>query len=169
MAVRTILLADDPKLRQKAKKVKVFGKELKQLADDMIETMRDAPGVGLAGPQIGMMQRIFVVEIPKEEDNPLSGMPFVVVNPEVTKRSSRKAEGEEGCLSMPGWLGLVDRHTNFEIKARDVHGKPFKLKLDGLLARVFQHEYDHLNGVLFIDHITEDDKLWEIEDKPEED
>jgi len=163
MAVRKILYASDPKLRTKAKKVKVFGPQLKQLADDMLETMRVANGVGLAGPQIGVLQRIFVAEIPEEEDNPLSGKPFVIVNPEIVKRSDEMEEGQEGCLSIPGWLGEVNRHRSIEIRARTVTGKPIKMKVSGFLARVFQHENDHLNGVLFVDHITDPEKLWRVQ------
>ena len=163
MAIRKILPASDPKLRQKAKKVKRFDTELKALADDMIETMHDAPGVGLAGPQIGVMERIFVAELPLDETNPLSGKPFVMVNPELTKVSVEMEEAEEGCLSMPGWAGLVERYYQVEIKARDVNGRPIKFKADGYLARIFQHENDHLDGILFVDHIKDDDKLWQLE------
>ncbi len=166
MALRKILYASDPRLRQKAKKVKRFGPELKKLADDMLQTMREASGVGLAGPQIGVMQRIFVAEIPPEDDDPRSGKPFVIINPEITKRSTEMEEGQEGCLSIPGWVGLVDRAQAIEIRARTIHGKPIKMRVDGFLARVFQHENDHLDGVLFIDHITDREKLWRIE--PEE-
>ena len=163
MALRKILYADNPKLRQKAKKVKVFGPQLRQLANDMLETMRAANGVGLAGPQIGVLQRIFVAEIPEEEDDPLSGKPFVMVNPEIVKRSAEMEEGQEGCLSIPGWLGEVNRHRSIEIKARTVTGKPVKMKVSGFLARVFQHENDHLDGILFVDHITEPEKLWRVQ------
>ncbi len=163
MAVRKILYADNPKLRQKAKKVKVFGPQLRQLANDMIETMRVSNGVGLAGPQIGVLQRIFVAEIPEEDDDPLSGKPFVIVNPEITKRSAEMEEGQEGCLSIPGWLGEVNRHHSIEIKARTVTGKPIKMKVSGFLARVFQHENDHLDGILFVDHIKDPEKLWRVQ------
>lgn len=169
MAVRKILYASDPKLRQKAKKVKVFGPQLKKLANDMIETMHEANGVGLAGPQIGVMQRIFVAEIPEEEDNPLSGKPWVMINPEIVKRTDEMEEGQEGCLSIPGWVGLVNRHYGVQIKARTVTGKPIKMKVTGFLARVFQHEYDHLDGILFVDHISDPEKLWRLEAEEEDD
>jgi len=164
MTIRNILYATDPRLRQKAKKVRQFGPHLKKLADDMLETMRAANGVGLAGPQIGVMQRIFVAEIPVDEENPhpQSGKPFVLVNPEIVKRSAEMEEGEEGCLSIPGWMGLVNRHRSVVIKARTVYGKPIKIKAEGFLARIFQHEHDHLDGILFVDHITEKEKLWQI-------
>lgn len=162
MAIRKILYANDPRLRHKAKKVKNFGPHLKKLADDMLETMRSAQGVGLAGPQIGVMQRIFVAEIPEDEEDPDSGKPFVLINPEITRRSAQMEEGQEGCLSIPNWYGLVDRHRQIEIKAKTVRGKPIRLKANGFLARVFQHENDHLDGILFIDHIKDKEKLWQV-------
>jgi len=164
MAIREIFFADDPRLRQKAKKVKDFGPHLKKLADDMLETMHAASGVGLAGPQIGVMQRIFVAEIPADEEypHPDSGKPFVLINAEFTKVSEEMEEGQEGCLSIPGWIGLVDRHTAIEVKAQTVTGKRIKMKATDFLARVFQHERDHLDGILFIDHIADKEKLWQI-------
>jgi len=167
MALRKIIYADDPRLRQKAKKVKNFGPELKKLAADMLETMRESNGVGLAGPQIGVMQRIFVAEIPEDEEDPDSGKSFVIINPEITKRSEKREEGQEGCLSIPGWYGMVNRHVGIEIKTRTLKGKTIKLRPTGFLARIFQHENDHLDGILFVDHISEAEKLWQIE--PEED
>lgn len=161
MAVRKILYANDPRLRQKAKKVTKFGPDLKRLADDMLETMREAQGVGIAGPQIGVMDRIFVAEIPADADDPDCGKSFVFVNPEITRYSEEVEEGREGCLSIPNWFGLVDRSTEIEIKAKTVNGKNIRLPLSGYLARVCQHELDHLNGILFIDHIKEKDKLWQ--------
>ncbi|MFQ5611003.1 MAG: peptide deformylase [Anaerolineae bacterium] len=162
MAIRQIVYANDPRLRDKAKKVKQFGPRLKQLADDMLETMHAAHGVGLAGPQIGVLQRIFVAELPKNEDDNQSGKPYVLINPEIVRASHEMEEGEEGCLSIPTWYGLVNRHTWVQVKARDVRGKAFKIKVEGLLARVFQHEIDHLNGVLFIDYIDDEEKLWQV-------
>ncbi len=169
MAVRKILYASDPRLRRKAKKVKVFGPQLKKLADDMVETMRQSQGVGLAGPQIGVMQRIFVAEIPTEEDDPYSGKPWVMVNPEIIKHTANMEEGQEGCLSIPGWVGLVNRHCSVEIRARTVAGKPIKMKVSGFLARVFQHEHDHLDGILFVDHISDPEKLWQLETEDDDD
>lgn len=162
MTMRKILCASDPRLRQQAKKVKDFGPHLKKLADDMLETMRQANGVGLAGPQIGVMQRIFVAEIPADQEDPNSGQSYVIINPEFTYLSEEIEEGQEGCLSIPNWYGLVNRHQSVQIKAKDVHGKNIKLTVDGFLARIFQHEYDHLTGVLFIDHITDKEKLWQV-------
>jgi peptide deformylase len=167
MAVREIIYINDGRLRQKAKKVTRFTPGLKNLAQDMLETMRQRQGVGLAGPQIGVMQRIFVAEIPEssgeeEEPHPQSGQSYVLVNPQIVKISTETAEGQEGCLSIPQMQGLVDRPQWVEVKAQNVNGKKFKLKVDGFLARIFLHEIDHLNGVLFIDHIKEPEKLWRV-------
>ena len=163
MTLRRILFANDPRLRQKAKKVKDFGPHLQKLAEDMLETMHKANGVGLAGPQIGIMQRIFVVEIPpEEEDDSPSGEQYVLINPELVKVSEEMEEGQEGCLSIPNWYGLVERHQSLEVKAKDPLGKNIRLKADGFLARVIQHENDHLDGVLFIDHISDKEKLWQV-------
>jgi peptide deformylase len=163
MAIRKILYANDPRLRQKAKKIRDFGPQLKKLAEDMLETMREAHGVGLAGPQVGVMQRIFVAEIPKDEDDPEAGsQSFVLINPEITKRSTGMEEGQEGCLSIPYWYGLVERHQEIEIRAKTINDKTITLTAEGFLARVFQHETDHLDGILFIDHIKDKEKLWQV-------
>jgi peptide deformylase len=170
MAVRKVIYVDDERLRQKAKKVKTFTPGLKQLAQDMLETMRNYQGVGLAGPQIGVMQRIFVAEIPVsgddgEEPHPQSGQSYVLVNPEIVKTSPDLVEGQEGCLSIPNWQGLVERPQWVEVKAQDVNGRRIKLKVDNYLARIFSHEIDHLNGVLFTDHIKDPAKLWRVEEE----
>ena len=167
MAVRNIIYLNDDRLRQKAKKVTRFTPGLKTLGQDMLETMRHHQGVGLAGPQIGVMQRIFVAEIPEsrgeeEEPHPQSGQSYILVNPEIVKTSTETSEGQEGCLSIPGMQGLVERSAWVEVKAQNINGKKFKLKVDGFLARIFLHEIDHLNGVLFIDHIKEPEKLWRV-------
>ena len=172
MTLLKILYANDPRLRRKAKPVKDFGPKLKRLADDMLETMHKADGVGLAGPQIGIMQRIFVAEIPVVEDDenphPDAGKPFVFINPEIVSRSEEIEEGQEGCLSIPNWYGLVERPVAVEIKAKTVRGKNIRLKVSGLLARVCQHELDHLDGILFIDHIKDKEKLWQVLPKDQE-
>jgi peptide deformylase len=166
MAIRKIIYANDPRLREKAKRVKQFGPALKDIADDMLETMRAAPGIGLAAPQLGLLQRLFVAQLPEDENDPQSGKPFVLVNPEVVKTSRNEVEGEEGCLSVPTWFGLVWRPEWVVVKARDVNGKPIRIKAEGMLARVFLHEMDHLDGVLFIDRVESPDKLWQV--KPED-
>lgn len=172
MAIRKVIHIDDERLRQKAKKIKNFTPTLKQLAQEMLETMHAHEGVGLAGPQIGVMQRIFVAEIPLPADeaaepHPQSGKTFVLINPEIVKCSEQLVEGQEGCLSIPYWQGLVERPEWVEVKAQNLQGRKIRLKVDDLLARIFQHEIDHLNGVLFIDHIKDREKLWQI--LPEDD
>ena len=162
MATREIIYANDPRLREKAKRVKQFGPALRSLADDMLETMHEGHGIGLAAPQIGLLQRILVVQLPEDEDDPQSGKPFVLINPEVVKTSRTEVEGEEGCLSIPTWYGMVYRPEWIVVKAQDVNGKPQRIKARGLLARVFSHEMDHLDGVLFVDRVESPEKLWQI-------
>jgi len=176
MALREIVIVDHPVLRKKAKKVEKVTPEVRRLIDDMIATMRDAPGVGLAAPQVGVSQRVIVVEY-AEDDEPTSapegapdGQPpkpvkkklYTVVNPEITHRSEEIVEGVEGCLSIPGWAGRVNRYVAVEVKGLNRAGGKFKLKASGWLARIFQHEIDHLDGVLFIDRITGPDNLWRV-------
>ncbi len=161
MAIRSILYADDPRLRQKAKPVRQFGPALKALADDMLETMHAANGIGLAAPQVGVLQRLLVAHVPKNENDSQSGKDFVLVNPQIVQASSEKVEGVEGCLSIPTWYGRVLRSEWVVVKALSVYGKPIRIRAHGLLARVFQHEIDHLNGILFVDHITKPEDLWQ--------
>lgn len=170
MASREIIYASDPRLREKAKRVKQFGLPLKALTEDMLETMHEAHGIGLAAPQIGLLQRMFVAQLPEDEDDPQSGKPFVLINPELVKTSDNEVEGEEGCLSIPTWYGLVWRPEWAVVKAQDVDGKPIRIKAKGLLARVFLHEMDHLDGVLFVDRVEDTEKLWQVtpEDLQEE-
>ena len=166
MANKEIIFANDPRLREKAKRVRQFGPPLKTLADDMLETMHESHGIGLAAPQIGLLQRMFVAELPEDEEDPQSGKPFALINPEVVKTSRNEVEGEEGCLSIPTWIGLVWRPEWVVVKAQDVNGKPMRIKAKGLLARVFLHEMDHLDGVLFVDRVEDPEKLWQL--KPED-
>jgi peptide deformylase len=162
MAPKEVVYASDPRLRERAKRVKQFGQPLKALADDMLETMHDARGIGLAAPQIGLLRRMFVAYLPEDEDDPQSGKPYVLVNPEVVKASRNEVEGEEGCLSIPSWYGLVSRPEWVVVKAQDTRGKSMRIRAEGLLARVFLHEMDHLNGVLFVDRVESPDKLWKV-------
>lgn len=158
MTVRKILTMDKPVLRAKAKKVSRFDHYLERLVNDMWETMRDAPGVGLAAPQIGESIRVLVAEYEEEH--------VVLVNPEILKRSEDIEYGTEGCLSIPGLVGDdVPRHTAVTIKGRDPKGKEIRVKAEGWWARVLQHEIDHLDGILYIDHISPD-KVRKLE--PEE-
>jgi peptide deformylase len=169
MSIRDIVVVEHPILRKKAKKVEKITPEIRALIEDMIDTMRDAPGVGLAAPQVGVSKRVIVVEyIENEEEESTEGEParlankklYAVVNPEIAFESEETVEGAEGCLSIPGWMGLVDRTYAIGIKGLDRNGRPFRLKAEGWLARIFQHEIDHLDGVLFIDRVKGGDKLW---------
>jgi len=169
MAKLEIITLGDPRLRKKCKPIKRFDKRLQQLAEDMVETMRASSGVGLAAPQVGINERLIVVEIPTEgfEDDPQAGKLFVVVNPEIIRARGEKVADDEGCLSIPGYIGEVERYPTATIKGFDVQGRPLRVKAFGYLARIFQHEIDHLDGVLFIDHISEPHKLRRLVQDPE--
>ena len=164
MALRKIVTLPEAVLRRKAHAVAKFDKNLQTVIDDMIETMREAPGVGLAAPQIGLLERIIVVEyFEREEDEEKENAPkkvWAVLNPEIVKSSAETVMGVEGCLSIPGLVGEVECHTAIQIKGLNRHGKPTKIKAEGWLARIFQHEIDHLNGVLFPDRAT---RVWKPE------
>ncbi len=163
MAVRDIVTLPDPVLRRKARKVSDFGPELQAIIDDMVETMREAPGVGLAAPQVNVSARVIVVEFGDEEDEDVPAKLYVVVNPEITRQSKEVITGVEACLSIPEVAGDVERHVAVTIKGQNRRGQPLKLKAKGWLARIFQHEIDHLNGVLFVDLA---ERVWKIEEQP---
>lgn len=168
MAVRRILQADEMIVQKKAKKVRDFGPPLKALVDDIVETMRAAPGIGLAAPQISVPLRVIVVELPLvEEEDPQRGKLFVICNPEVVK-SWGEEEGDEGCLSLPGYVGEVKRASKVTVKGQDLKGKKIRVKAQGLLARALQHEIDHLNGMLFTARLESIDKLRRLEKAQEE-
>jgi len=150
MSVREIVVVPHPVLRQRAARVSDFGPALQRLIDDMIDTMRDAPGVGLAAPQVNVSQRVIVVEF-EDEENGIPHQLYAVVNPEIVAFSRETELGVEGCLSVPGVIGEVPRAQSVTVKGFDRRGKPLRLALEGWLARIFQHEIDHLNGVLFTD------------------
>ncbi len=158
MAIRTILGVEHPVLRRKCTKIRALDASTQRLVDDMIETMRDANGVGLAAPQVGVPIRLFVVEIPEESDEPNAGELFVIYNPEILKKDELYYP-EEGCLSMPGWVANVPRFRRVVLKGRDRQGKEIRLRAEGLLAHALQHETDHLDGVLFFDHLENMDQL----------
>jgi peptide deformylase len=163
MALREIITLPAPTLRRKARKVTDFGPELQTLVDDMIDTMRDAPGVGLAAPQVDVPLRVIVVEYTEgedDEDQEVKPRLYTVVNPEITRFSSDSETGTEGCLSIPGFAGDVDRPLAITVKGFNRRGQPVKIKAEGWLARIFQHEVDHLDGVLFIDRA---EKVWKHE------
>ena len=172
MTVREIVTLPDPVLRRKARMVTNFDHTLQTLIDDMIETMRDAPGVGLAAPQVGVSENVIVIEYaePEEVDEgeePIEVEPklYVMVNPEIVKSSQETVFGIEGCLSIPTLVGEVERAEEIRIKGFNRRGQPMKLKASGWLARIFQHEIDHLNGVVFTDLATQ---IWQP-DEPIED
>jgi peptide deformylase len=164
MGLRTIVTLPDPVLRRKAHKVTTFDKDLQVLIEDMIETMRAAPGVGLAAPQISQSTRLIVVEYGDEEDDEAPKRLYVVVNPEIVEASEEMITGTEGCLSVPGLVGDVERYQKVVIKGLNRYGKPAKVKAEGWLARIFQHEVDHLDGVLYTDRAT---KVWTPKEEEE--
>ena len=155
MAILDIVTFPEPSLRLKAKQVTKFDTELQTLVDNMFETLRAAPGVGLAAPQIGESLRLVVVEYTEDEDENAKPKKYVLVNPEIIKRSEEMVVDVEGCLSLPGLAGRVERHQAVTVKAKNRFGKPLKIEAEGWLARIFQHEIDHLDGVLYIDRAEE--------------
>ncbi len=157
MALLEIITLPNPILRRKAHKVTDFGKELKTLVDDMIETMHDAPGVGLAAPQVAVPLRLIVIEYGDDENDDTPKKLYVVANPEIIEKSEELAMGIEGCLSVPDLIGEVERHESITVKGLNRHGLPFKIKASGWLARIFQHEIDHVEGIVYTD-LT--DKIW---------
>jgi peptide deformylase len=160
MAIREIVTLPQSILRHKAHKVTDFGPDIQSLADDMVETMRLAPGVGLAAPQVGESVRLIVVEFGDEEDEEVPPRLYIMANPEITRASQDTLVGTEGCLSIPGVQGDVERALAVTVKGLNRHGKPMTVKAKGWLARIFLHEIDHLDGVLFVDRA---EKLWQIE------
>ena len=151
MAIRPILHYPDKRLRSSGQPVARFDAELSQLVQDMAETMYAAPGVGLAAPQIGVALRLFVVDVAAGEDAPSDLRTFI--NPEIVETIG-EARNEEGCLSFPGIHEQVDRAERIKVRAQDVHGQPFELEAEGLLAVAIQHENDHLDGKLLVDHLS---------------
>jgi peptide deformylase len=151
MALRDILVLPDKRLRQKSEPVKTVDSELRALVDDMFETMYKAPGVGLAAIQVGIPRRVVTVDTAKK-DEPKN--PQVFINPEIVWSSEEKGIYEEGCLSIPEYYEEVERPSEVKIRFMDLTGKMQELAANGLLATVLQHEIDHTNGVLFIDHIS---------------
>ena len=162
MTLRKIITVPNEVLRRKAHKVTKFDDNLRTLLDDMVETLRDAPGVGLAAPQIGILEQIVVIEFGDEEDEEAPKKLYTVVNPKITRMSKEKEMGVEGCLSIPGVVGDVERSISIVVKGQNRNGQKVKLKLKGWIARIFQHEIDHLSGVLFTDLA---ESIWQ----PEED
>jgi peptide deformylase len=162
MAILEIVLEGDPILRQKAKKLHRVDDGIRKLARDMFETMLDAPGVGLAAPQVGKSLRLITVHLPADYDK--EGDPEVnltLVNPEIIKAVGSQT-GPEGCLSIPGWAGEVERYASVTVKAFDLENRPVRIKAQGHLAVVLQHEIDHLDGILFPDRIPDKSTMWRV-------
>ena len=151
MAIRKILKFPNQDLRIKAKPVETFDDELKTLTDDMFETMHSVNGIGLAATQIGVAKQVAVIDISPEKNEPL-----VIVNPEIQILDPSKTEDyDEGCLSVPGFFEKISRPSDIKLTYQDLNGKKQEIKPEGLLTKVVQHELDHLNGRLFVDHISE--------------
>jgi len=156
MATLPIRTIPDPVLKQKAKRVRTIDGSIKKLISDMIETMHSEPGrVGLAAPQIGVPLRVIVIGIPEEED-------IAIINPEIV-RSRGERSIDEGCLSVPGYFGQIKRAESVTVKGRDQDGKEIRIKAEGLLAQALEHEIDHLNGVLYLDHLESLEQLRKVE------
>ncbi|HEY0223016.1 MAG TPA: peptide deformylase [Pseudolabrys sp.] len=151
MALRDILILPDKRLRLKSEAVRAMDKALGALIDDMFETMYAAPGIGLAAIQVGVPQRVVVMDLAKKDDPPA---PQVFINPEIVSSSDEKSTYEEGCLSIPEYYEEVERPKVVKVKYLDRDLKPQEVEADGLLATCLQHEIDHTNGVLFIDYIS---------------
>ena len=151
MTIKKILIEPDPILRKKSDPVQAVDDHVRKLMDDMIETMYKAPGIGLAATQIGILKRIVVIDISKDDEKK---NPLFIVNPEIINQSKNTSIHEEGCLSLPGQFAEIERPAECTLKYIDYHGKEKKLKANGLLATCIQHEVDHLNGILFIDYLS---------------
>jgi len=148
MAIREIRKEGDPILRKECKTVKEMNERTKMLIGDMFDTMYEADGVGLAGPQVGILKKIFVVDVGGEEPQPM-----VFINPEILEKDGEQT-GSEGCLSVPGYQGEVTRAEHIRVRAFNENMEEFELEADGLLARCIQHEEDHLHGTLYVDKVN---------------
>ncbi len=168
MALWDVIKVGDPRLRKRARELKQVTPEVRQFIDDMVETMHANNGVGLAAPQVGELVRIIVVELPADEEVEGSGKCYAVVNPEIIKMSRETVAANEGCLSVPGYVGEVERAEAVVVRGLDRRGKPVRIRAYDWLARVFQHEIDHCDGVLYIDRLTAPDRIWEVRPGDEE-
>ena len=154
MAIIPVRLAPDPLLRRKAKAVSIIDDAIRKLARDMIETLVDARGAGLSGNQVGVLKRIIALNMPDED-------PYALINPEIIFQDGKR-HVQEGCLSFPGYVGLVDRAEIVKATALTVDGQEKQITATDLLAQALEHEIDHLNGILFIDHVQAHDELWKL-------
>ena len=161
MAVLPIIKFPDKTLRQRARKVRVINRSIIRLANDMIETMDDADGVGLAANQVGVLRRVIVVRLPEDE------VAQVYVNPEIVRREGERLV-EEGCLSVPGYVGTVTRSIWVRFRGLDLNSKLVRMRADSLLAQVLEHEVDHLNGILYMDHLAAHETLRPVEEATED-
>lgn len=151
MSIKPLIILPDPVLRQVSKQVERIDEPLLRLADDMLETMYDAPGIGLAAIQVGEPLRMLVIDLAKEGEPPA---PHVFINPDVLESGSERSVYEEGCLSIPDYYAEVERPATVRVRYLDRDGRLQEIQAEGLMATCLQHEIDHLNGVLFIDHIS---------------
>ena len=151
MAKRNILIEPDPILRKKSEKLEKVDLETQKFLDDMLDTMYSAPGIGLAAVQVGVLKRLIVVDISKEDENK---NPLFLINPIITQKSDKKSIHEEGCLSLPGYFAEIERPAECQVEYLDYNGNKQSLKATGLLSTCIQHEIDHLNGILFIDYLS---------------
>ena len=149
--LRNIIIEPDPILRKKCEPLEKVDTNTRKLMDDMLATMYAAPGIGLSAVQIGILKRLVVIDISRDEEKK---NPIFLINPEITNQSKQTSVYEEGCLSIPGQFAEIERPAECTLKYIDYHGKEKELKADGLLATCIQHEVDHLNGILFIDYLS---------------
>jgi len=159
MVIRQILTVEEPILRQRARKVARFDASLHRLLDDLVETMRSAPGIGIAANQVGVPLQVAVIELEERVTE--------LINPQVVRASGEVIDWE-GCLSIPGFVAEVKRHAKVTVKARDRNGQEFRVKGEDRFARALQHEIDHLNGVLYIDYLESLEELVRVSDRPSE-
>ena len=160
MPIREIRKIPDPILRRKCRAVRRIDDDIRKLAVDMVETLVDAEGVGLAANQVGVLKRVIALHLPEEE-------PYWLVNPEIIRRNGER-EIDEGCLSLPGYVGLVSRSVSVTARALDDNGSKWRVTAEELLAQALEHEVDHLNGIMFMDHLLEHERLREVSEEPEE-
>ena len=161
MPAREVIIVPHPTLRKKAAPATDFGPETQQLIEDMIITLHEESGAGLAAPQVNVSQQVILVEFGSEEDESIPPVLYVTLNPKITRFSPETVPGAEGCLSIPGLMGEVERAQEIVVEGQDRHGEPLKMNLRGWVARIFQHEIDHLNGILYTDRTT---NVWETDE-----
>ncbi|MCL5256994.1 MAG: peptide deformylase [Chloroflexi bacterium] len=167
MSERQILTGEHPVLRQKSRRVKKIDESVRRLAAEMKATLQQASGVGLAAPQIGVQLRLIVVEIPADAEEGTEAYEAILCNPEIV-RASGEVVAEEACLSLPGWIGEVPRAEKVTVKCLDLEGKERRIRAEGFRARVFQHEIDHLEGILFTDRVVDVSTLRRLSPRDEE-